>query len=71
MERPGAVKWAALIDPATGRVSDQTFEAVASVASLTDKQKDCLETALSKPRYRLPPDGRKATPERVSLVLEF
>lgn len=71
VERPGAVKWGAAIDPATGKVSDQSLEPTASTVDLTERQQTCLEQVLSNPPYRLATERISATPKRVSLVLEF
>jgi len=70
-QRPGAVKWSASIDPATGEVSDQIFAPVASELALSNAQTECLEGVLADPPYRLRADDGKATPQRVALVLEF
>ena len=71
IDRPGAVRWSCALDPASGKVSDQRFEPIASRTGLTPKQQRCLRKALAKPVYRLKVADDGATPDRVSLVLEF
>lgn len=69
-DRPGAVRWTCALDPRTGAVSDQRFEPIGG-AELGSAQRRCLRAALADPAYRLEPGEGAATPDRVSLVLEF
>lgn len=71
VERPGAVRWVAAVDPSTGRVSDQTLEPIQDSISLSRAQKRCLTRALSEPAYLLSGTETTRMPERVGLVLEF
>lgn len=71
VERPGAVRWVARVDPTTGKVADHSLEPVASSVAITKRQRECLVGVLSDPPYRLSADAPPPTPERVGLVLEF
>lgn len=72
--RPGALRWSAAVDPAVGRVSEQTLEPTLSGDPLSAEARDCALGVLSDPPYRLEAgqgrDGR-STPARVGLVIEF
>lgn len=72
VERPGALRWSALVDAGSGAVSEQALDAVDGVV-LTGPQRDCLQGVLAEPPYRLTPskDDEHPLPARVSLVVEF
>jgi hypothetical protein len=70
VERPGSLKWTALVEPVSGRVSDHTLEPTLSSDPLTPPQRACVLGALSEPPYRLQADAR-ATPSRVGMAIEF
>jgi hypothetical protein len=70
VSRPGRLKWSALVEPSTGLVSEPTLEPILESDSLTREQRACVLGALADPPYRLEGDER-ATPSRVSLVIEF
>ncbi|MEZ4239909.1 MAG: hypothetical protein R3F59_27915 [Myxococcota bacterium] len=67
---PGRLKWTASVAPATGQVSEHVFESVLGADELTQAQRTCVVDVLSDPTYRLAADER-ATPSRVSMVIEF
>lgn len=60
---PGALRWQATVDPATGGVSDQRFDT--RLAAPTDR---CLRAVLADPPYRLT-GGAGAVP--ITLLIEF
>ncbi len=79
-ERPGALRWTASVNPASGWVSEHELEPVGQAVDLSRAQRDCLVLGLSGPAYRLSgalqgalQGARSATalPERISLVIEF
>ncbi len=69
-DRPGALRWTALVSRQTGAVGDFDFEAMGN-AGLSRDQLECLTDVLSSPGYRLDTETEEGLPERVSLVLEF
>lgn len=70
-ERPGALRWSALVNPQGGAVADQELEPVGVGTDLTQQQRECVATVLAKPPYRLSAPGAEGLPDRVSLVIEF
>jgi hypothetical protein len=75
-ERPGALRWTASLNPASGWVSEHELEPVGQAVDLSKAQRDCLVLGLSSPAYRITRENQgeqKATvlPERISLVIEF
>lgn len=70
-EQPGAMRWTALVHAPTGRASDSVLEPVFRGASVDNTQRECLEAALSEPRYRLPEPDPSAVARRVSIIFEF
>ena len=79
-DRPGALRWTASLNPASGWVSEHELEPVGQAVDLSKAQRDCLVLGLSSPAYRLgaAPQGAAqgaqktaALPERISLVIEF
>ena len=69
-DRPGAMKWTALVQPADGRVSDAALEPMLAGEGLSAIQRQCVLDILAEP-YALEHDGERATPPKVSIVLEF
>ena len=68
-ERPGALKWTALLDARRGVVSDHQLEPILAGATLSKPLRACLLEALSQPRYHVRAEHRQ--PSRVSIVVEF
>lgn len=71
MAEPGALRWTSSLDPVRGLVSEQSLEPTLSGAVLTAKQENCIMQVLSAPPYALQVEGGRATPSRVSMVIEF
>lgn len=69
-ESPGALRWSAAIDVATGRASDHAIEPTLASADLTRAQRDCVVGVLSEPPFRIQGEG-PAQPVRVGMVIEF
>lgn len=67
---PGALRWTARIDPAAGTAADHAFEVVDGGLVLRKEAKACLTAALTRPTYRLAPEG-PTEPVRVTLMIEF
>ncbi len=65
--RPGVLRWTALVEPETGRVTDHELEPVLKSEQLTGRQRDCVLRVLEEPAYRI--DGEGAS--RVGMVIEF
>ncbi len=70
VQRPGTLKWTAMVEPSSGRVSDHTLEPTLQSDPLTQEQRACVLDALSAPPYRLSAD-EVSTPSRVGLAIEF
>ncbi|QRO00826.1 hypothetical protein JRI60_18225 [Archangium violaceum] len=70
-ERPGALRWTAAVNAASGSVSDHALEPVGTGGELSGKQRDCVLGVLSSPGYRLKPEQKQDLPGRVSIVIEF
>jgi hypothetical protein len=70
-ERPGALRWTAAVNAASGSVSDHVLELVGTGGDLSGKQRDCVQGVLSSPGYRLKPEQKQDLPGRVSIVIEF
>ncbi|HEX5751633.1 MAG TPA: hypothetical protein VFZ09_35755 [Archangium sp.] len=70
-ERPGALRWTAAVNAASGSVSDHALELVGTGGELSGKQRDCVQGVLSSPGYRLKPEQKQDLPGRVSIVIEF
>ncbi|WNG58351.1 hypothetical protein F0U59_29125 [Archangium gephyra] len=70
-ERPGALRWTAAVNAASGSVSDHALEPVGTGGELSGKQRDCVQGVLSSPGYRLKPEQKQDLPGRVSIVIEF
>jgi len=68
---PGTLKWSAAAEPTSGRISDHTVETMLGSPPLTRAQRSCVLSVLSDPGYDLGESGARATPTRVSLVVEF
>lgn len=76
VEKPGALRWTALVHPRSGRVSESELEPVFRGVELSQSQHDCLVKGLSDPPFRLDlPSGAASDEEssgrRVSLIFEF
>jgi hypothetical protein len=74
-DRPGALRWTASLNPASGWVSEHELEPVGQAVDLSKAQRDCLVLGLSSPAYRLATQQAApqaaVLPERISLVIEF
>ncbi|WP_257450426.1 hypothetical protein [Archangium lipolyticum] len=70
-DRPGALRWTAAVNAASGSVSDHALELVGTGGDLSGKQRDCVLGVLSSPGYRLKPEQKQDLPGRVSIVIEF
>ena len=70
-DRPGALRWTAAVNAASGSVSDHALELVGTGGELSGKQRDCVLGVLSSPAYRLKPEQKQDLPGRVSIVIEF
>ncbi|HZH16216.1 MAG TPA: hypothetical protein VE057_17840 [Archangium sp.] len=70
-DRPGALRWTAAVNAASGSVSDHALELVGTGGELSEKQRDCVLGVLSNPGYRLKPEQKQDLPNRVSIVIEF
>jgi hypothetical protein len=68
---PGTLEWTASVEPSLGRVSDQSLEPTLLSDALTRRQRACALAVLSEPPYQLESQGERATPARVSMVIEF
>jgi hypothetical protein len=71
VERPGALRWAAAVNPNGGSVSDHELEPVGVGTDLSADQRKCILGVLSSPKYQLTVPGTSGLPNRVSLVIEF
>lgn len=71
VERPGALRWTALVHARSGRVSESEIEPVFRGVQLTQSQHDCLVKGLSDPPFTLDDDDDDASGRRVSLIFEF
>lgn len=71
VERPGALKWTASVEPGSGRVSDHVLETSLESAPLTAEQRTCVLGVLSDPPYRLEVGAERSTPPRVAVAIEF
>ncbi|MGC4120582.1 MAG: hypothetical protein QM765_39585 [Myxococcales bacterium] len=67
---PGALRWAASINPQSGVVSDHELVTVGTGEQLPRDQRECLIKVLSAPPYRLSASAGTA-PDRVGMVIEF
>ena len=70
-ERPGALRWTASVNAASGTVFDHVLEPIGTQGSVSGEQRECLLAALANPAYRLGGSGDDALPERVSIAVEF
>ncbi|WP_309894597.1 hypothetical protein [Archangium sp.] len=70
-ERPGALRWTAAVNAASGSVSDHALESVGTGGDPSGKQRDCVLGVLSSPAYRLKLEQKQDLPGRVSIVIEF
>jgi len=68
--RPGVLRWTALVEPETGRVSDHELEPVLQSDSLSGEQRDCVLGVLETPGYRIDSEEGMG-PSRVGMVIEF
>lgn len=68
---PGALRWTASLDLASGRVGDHRFASTLEAATPTAAQQACLARALAEPPYQLAVPTPPALPVPVSLVIEF
>ncbi len=71
IDRPGALRWSASVNPQSGAVSDHELEPVGQSSELSTEQRECVVRVLSSPVYKLTAPEKEALPNRVSLVIEF
>ena len=71
IDRPGALKWTAAVEPGSGEVSDHTLEVATGSDALTAEQRACVLGVLSDPPYKLDAGAERSTPPRVSIAIEF
>lgn len=73
IDKPGAIRWTASLNPERGTVSDHDLEALAASSPIWKKERECLIQALSNPPYKLPAEAAEAEglPKRMSIVIEF
>lgn len=70
-EKPGALRWSALVHAQSGRVTESAVEPVFRGVSLDEKQEVCLIGVLTDPAYKLDEPDPEAAARRVSLIFEF
>jgi len=70
-ERPGALRWSALVHAPSGRVSESEVDAMFRGTSLTTTQEACVIRGLTAGRYTLNEPDKDAPARRVSLIFEF
>jgi hypothetical protein len=70
-EKPGALRWSALVHARSGRVSESVIEPVFRGVSINDAQTDCLIKGLTEPPFALDEPDPQAAARRVSLIFEF
>lgn len=70
-ERPGAMRWSALVHARSGRATESVVEPVFRGASLAEDQLDCLVKGLTEQPYVLDPSSPEVAARRVSLIFEF
>ena len=68
---PGALRWAASLNPESGVVSDHELVVVGTGEQLPRAQRECLIKVLSTPRYWLVGAPAGTAPDRVGMVIEF
>lgn len=71
IDRPGALRWSASVNPQSGAVSDHELEPVGASVELSADQRACVVQVLSSPVYKLTAPEKEALPNRISLVIEF
>jgi hypothetical protein len=71
VEKPGALRWSALVHAKSGRVTESVVEPVFRGVTLTPDQIECLIAGLSDPPFKLDEPDERAGARRVSLVFEF
>ncbi len=70
-ERPGALRWSALVHAQSGRVSESVVEPVFRGVELDQEQHDCLVARLTETPFKLDEPSPQAAARRVSLIFEF
>lgn len=70
-EKPGALRWSALVHARSGRVTESVVEPVFRGVSLNNAQHDCLVKGLTEPAFALDEPDPQAAARRVSLIFEF
>lgn len=71
IERPGALRWSASVNPQSGAATDHELEPVGVSTDLSPEQRECVVKVLSSPVYKLTAPEKEALPNRISLVIEF
>lgn len=71
VEKPGALRWTALVHARSGRVSEPVLEPAFRGGELETSQVECLVRGLSNPPYNLDAGDDEAEARRVSLIFEF
>jgi hypothetical protein len=70
-ERPGALRWSALVHAKSGKVTESIVEPAFRGATLDDRQTKCLIDGLTAAPYNLAEPDDQAGPRRVSIIFEF
>lgn len=70
-ERPGALRWSALVHAKSGKVTESIIEPAFRGATLDAQQSKCLIDGLTASPYNLTEPGDQAAPRRVSIIFEF
>lgn len=71
IDRPGALRWSASVNPQSGGTADHELEPVGFSTELSPEQRECVVKVLSSPVYKLTAPQKEALPNRISLVIEF
>jgi hypothetical protein len=70
-EKPGALRWSALVHAQSGRVTESEIEPVFRGSGIDNRQHACLVKGLTEPKFLLDEPDPDAAARRVSLIFEF
>lgn len=70
-EKPGALRWSALVHAKSGKVTASSIEPAFRGAPLSERQAQCLIKGLTDVPYNLTEPDDSAAPRRVSIIFEF
>jgi hypothetical protein len=70
-DRPGALRWTALVHAKSGRVTESVLEPMFRGGQLDEAQHDCLVNALVEQPFKLDASAEEAAARRLSLIFEF